>query len=438
MLFSPEMAFPQESPPKQVNYLQQGIANLKEENYEEAVEDFKKVREENPDSSIAAYLLGLAYKKVQDYKEAKIHLKDALILKPEVKEAVPELSDVLYQLGEMEEALKEIEFAEGLGMESAQTSFLKGQALSELGKKSDIVLDDSNIIYKGEKYPYTKNNDGTITVEEGSLKGKIFYVSGKAAIASFKKAKSLDERLTASADYQIAMVNIQEGSLEDARDILNEIVIKDPNADIAQAANQYIEIITKRLKEERPFRFTAGIQYQYDTNAILKPSDETAAAGITGEEDNAGIINLRGEYVHKLKSPYNFKAQYSLYQNTHSRLKYIDVQSHSISVVPGYNFSKGSLNLLTSYNYTSVDNNKYLQTITLSPTLTYFLTRTQFGQLTMKYQDKRYLKAPVNSDEDRDSNEKGLGLSYFYLLSEGKGFINGRYEYNREDTEGKN
>ncbi|MBI3599437.1 MAG: tetratricopeptide repeat protein, partial [Nitrospinae bacterium] len=127
------------------DYLTKGIANLKEENYEEAVEDFKKVREENPDSSTAAYLLGLAYKKVQDYKEAKVHLKDALTLAPPVKEAVPELSDVLYQLGEMEEALKEIEFAEGLGMESARTSFLKGQVLSELGKKSDIVLDDGNI-----------------------------------------------------------------------------------------------------------------------------------------------------------------------------------------------------------------------------------------------------------------------------------------------------
>src|SRR3989338_7189758 len=88
------MAFSQTLLAKQPDYLKQGIVNLKEENYEEAVEDFKKARELNPDSSITAYYLGIAYKKIQNYPEAKLHLKDALTLSPKVKEAVIELSDV--------------------------------------------------------------------------------------------------------------------------------------------------------------------------------------------------------------------------------------------------------------------------------------------------------------------------------------------------------
>ena len=422
----------------QSSHLKQGIADLKEENYEEAIEDFKKARELDPTSSIAAYYLGIAYKKIQDYKEAKNNLKDALSLEPRVKEAVVELADVLYQLSETEDALKELEIAENQGMGTPQTTFLKGLVLLKLGRESDVVIEDNAIIYKGKNYSFTKNDDGTIIVEEGPLSGRRFYIAFPEAIEFFKKAKSMDEKLTTSADYQIAMANMQEGNLTEARDILKEIVIRDPNADIAQFANQYIEAITKRIKKERPYRFTAGIQYQQDDNVILKPSDVTASAGISGESDIAGIANLRAEYIPKLKAPYGLKAQYSLYQNMHGRLKNYDVQSHSVALVPNYNFTGSSISLLTSYNLTRVANIDYLKTITLSPTYTFFISKTQFATGSLKYQDKKYVKAPANADEDREGNDANIGVSWFYLLAENKGFINARYEYDREDTKGKN
>lgn len=435
---APGMAFSQTILAKQPDELKQGIANLKEENYEEAVEDFKKARELNPDSSITAYYLGIVYKKIQNYPEAKTHLKDALTLEPKVKEAVIELSDVLYQLGEMKEALKEIEIAESQDMGTPQTTFLKGMILLKLGRESDIVIEENAIIYGGKNYSYTKNDDGTITIDEGPLSGRRFYVANKEAIESFKKAKSLDEKLTTSSDYQIAMATMQEGNLNEARDILKDIVIKDPNADIAQFANQYIDAITKRIKEERPYRFTGGLQYQYDSNVILKPSDVTASAGISGESDSAGIINLRAEYLPRLKAPFGLKTQYSLYQNLHGRLKNYDVQSHSIAIVPNYNLRGGSISLLTSYNLTRVDNLDYLKTLTLSPTYTFFISKTQFATGSLKYQDKKYVKAPATADEDREGGDTNIGISWFYLLFENKGFANLRYEYNRETPKGKN
>src|SRR5574337_2142952 len=48
---------------KETNYLEMGIADLREGNYEEAVEELRKVRSQSPDSSLAAYYLGVAYKK---------------------------------------------------------------------------------------------------------------------------------------------------------------------------------------------------------------------------------------------------------------------------------------------------------------------------------------------------------------------------------------
>lgn len=394
-LISPLTVSAQPISSEYTNYLKQGIANLKEENYEEAVEDFKKAREIDPSSSAAAHFLGTAYKKIQNYGEAKVHLKDALQLTPPAKEAVVELADVLYQLGETEESLKPLEAAEKEGIEPAQTAFLKGLVLLKLKRNAE-------------------------------------------AIDSFQKAKSVDEKLKDSADYQIGIANLQDGRLNEASEIFKEIVVRDPNADIAQFAKQYIDAITKRIREERAFRFAAGVQYQSDDNVLLKPGDVAVAAGITGESDTATITTARAEFVPKLQGAFGFKTQYSYYLNSHQRLTTHDVQSHSITLAPGFNFTKSSISLPAGYNYTLVANDKYLQTISLSPAYTFVLSEKQFTTVTLKYQSKDFLKTPLSTDEDRDGTDSGGGLSWFYLIAENRGFLNLRYESNREDTTGKN
>ncbi|MBI5750513.1 MAG: DUF2860 family protein, partial [Nitrospinae bacterium] len=159
---------------------------------------------------------------------------------------------------------------------------------------------------------------------------------------------------------------------------------------------------------------------------------------IAGESDSLGIAILRGEYVPKLIEPYSIKAQYSFFGNIHNRLKNYDVQSHSITLAPNYNLKRGSITLLAGWNYTLVDNNKYLETLTLSPLYNFIINKTQFIQTSLRYQNKHYLKAPVNSNEDRDGINYNGGVSWFYLLSGNKGFLNLRYEYDREDTVGMN
>src|SRR4030067_2608322 len=263
LLFPPK-TYSEDIPPQQADYLKQGAANLKEENYEEAVDDLKKAREVDPNSSIAAFYLGVAYKKIQDYKEGRVHLRDAIALTPTVKEAVMELADVSYQLGNMDEALETLEIAEREGIAPAQAAFLKGLVLLKQGKNTE-------------------------------------------AIESFKKSKSTDNKLAASADYQIGVANLQEGRLSDAREIFKEIIVRDPNSNLSQFANQYIEAITRRLKEERPFRVSVGLEHQYDDNVLLKPGESAAAAGITNAAGRSSIRRITAEYSPRFKAPYDGK-----------------------------------------------------------------------------------------------------------------------------------
>jgi len=87
--------------------LQEGIEQYRQENYEEAIEILTKVwGEQEPQSPVAAFFLGMAYKQVMDYPQASVHLEAAVTLTPRVKEALLELADVMYQLGKLEEAKK--------------------------------------------------------------------------------------------------------------------------------------------------------------------------------------------------------------------------------------------------------------------------------------------------------------------------------------------
>ncbi|MEK6532150.1 MAG: tetratricopeptide repeat protein [Deltaproteobacteria bacterium] len=378
---------------KAVGLLEAGIANIKEENFEEAVEDLKKARSMEPSSSIAAYYLGIAYKKTQDFANAELNLTDALKLAPKIKKAAIELADVLHQLGKDKEAIEAL--AEAEEIEPANTAFLKGLALAGLGSFDE-------------------------------------------AVESFEKSKALDEGLRRTADFQIASVRLKQGRLKEAENAFREIVLKDPNADIAQFAKQYAEDISKRIKEGRPYNITAGLQYVFDSNVILKPTDSTVAGDITDESDSGAVVTLRGEYTPELNGPVRLKAQYSLYNLKYFDLSTHDVQSHTFSAVPYYNLANGLLSLVGSYNYTLVSGSGYVHGLTLSPTYQFTVKERNMIQASVRFAAKDYIKAPLTDDEDRDSTEAGIDLSWHYFLTQNRGFLTASLGYASSSAQGVN
>ncbi|MBI5562830.1 MAG: tetratricopeptide repeat protein [Deltaproteobacteria bacterium] len=375
--------------------VKQGIANLKGENLEEAIEDFKRARLEAPDSSVAAYFLGIALKKTQNYEEARKNLSDAIRLTPAVKEAVVELADVYYQLGDNGNAMTNIRLAEDAGIQPGETAFIKGLILLKEGKSRD-------------------------------------------AIEALTRAKSLSPGLAQAADYQIAVAKVKEGNLKGAREMFKEIVVRDPNADIAEFAKQYIDAISARERAERELSLTVDLQYQYDDNVLLKPGDSSVAADVTNESDYAAVGMLRAEYSPRPAGPAGVKAQYSFYDNAHRKLASHDVMSHTFSIVPNYNLETGNLSAIASYNYTMVDDFKYLETYGITPTYQFSVGKGQLASAFVKLQEKKMLKLPLTRDEDRSSDEWAAGLSWFYLLAGNKGFVNLSYAFNHEDTRGAN
>ena len=383
------------SPVSGQSLLEQGIAYYREESYEEALKVLKEERKIEPASSTAAYYLGITYKKLQNYRKAKPHLQDALSLTPRIPGAILELVELCYQLNELEEAKKYIEMAEEEGIRPAQTALMKGLVLLKEGKNLE-------------------------------------------ATKAFATAKELDKSLAQTADYQIGLAYLKEKETARAKDVFREVVITDPNTDIAAFANQYMEAIARKEEEAKPLKFSLGLAYQYDDNVLLKPSDAAVAASITDEDDPREVLTFKGEYGKRYNDRQGIKLQYSLYLSNQDDLKKYDIFSNNFTLAPTSYFKNGTMSFPITYNRTLVNDEDYLATISIAPLYNFMAGMTQMGQVFLKYQKKDFLRAPFNADENRDSDDFGMGAGWFFFFDRNKGFFGLRYELNKDDTKGNN
>ena len=376
--------------------LEEGIWQYKHENYEEALVILKEAREEDPSSSITAYYLGLTYKQLQDYKKAKPELEAAVTLKPHIKGALIELIDLLYKSDNTKEAKKWIQVAEKENVRPAQTAFLKGMVLLKEG--SDL--------------------DG--------------------AIASLEKAKELDETLTGAANYNIGMAHVKQKELEKAKTLFKGVVTRDPTTNLAQYADQYVELISERQEITKPLKLTFGGYYQYDDNVILLPGEESLASGISESGDGRQVYTLRADYNYKPLENFATRFGYSFYYAKQNDLGFYDTVGNYFTAQPSFYFEKAAVTFPVAFNYLMVNDKEYLANFSLGNLTNYMVTKNQMLQGAFIYNKKDYLWSVTQEAENRDSNELMGHLSYYYFFAKKKGFINLKHSMNYDDARGGN
>ncbi|MEW6602874.1 MAG: tetratricopeptide repeat protein [Nitrospirota bacterium] len=395
--------------------LQRGIAEFRQENFEEAIDSLTKAYNSEPASSLPAYYLGMTYKNLQNYKAAKKYFVIAIDLSPKIKELYLELAEVNYQLGELQGALDILKKAESENVRPGQTAYLKGLVLLAMNRNLDAV--------------------------------ESFRVSGESG-----------PELVQASDYQTGLAYLNEGMLEEAAARFNAVISRDPDSDMAVFARNYLEKIPAKKREQSPIRYYLGLHFQYDDNVVLRPGDETAAENISDEEDFLEVATAGVEYFPQMKGPVGIEAHYSFYYSRHHDLESYDVHSHSFFLVPNYRINEGSkVSLAVGYGYMLVDDDKYLAAGSISPTYTLLINKSHTLQTYFTYQKKEYLLSPANSDEDRDADEYSFNFNWVYFFaqdmgslipfkekfdlssfSQNKGYFNFHYKISKEDTDGIN
>ena len=380
--------------------LREGIRQYQADNYEEAVELFQAARREAPQSTLAAFWLGMAYKVQNDYQNALPNLKDAVTMKPHVKEALVELIDVLYRLDRIEEANQWLAVAEGDGIFPAKTAFLRGMVLAKQGKNPE-------------------------------------------AIVAFDKSKALEKTYTQAADFQTGLIYMKERQYKEASERFRTAVSQDPVSDLGAFARRYKDWADERSWIERPLRLTVDLLGQYDTNMLQEPYSYPGLAD-AGDEESLGMLStIRLDYVPILKSPWLFNASYVLSSSLHEKNSTThDFVVNHISVAPGYNFGSFALNL--SANYTEAlkkdpSYSRYSELYNAGPLMRVLLTekKNQLLEFYAGFQKKHYFKTPLIPDEDQSSEGLDSHISWIKYFENG-GIMIINYGFVNENADGVN
>ena len=380
--------------------LSEGIRQYQADNLEEAVELFKKAREANPDSSEAAFWLGLTYKQQNSFQEALQPLRDAVMIKPPIREALVELIDVLFRLEKLEEAKKWLDLAEREGIFPAKTAFLKGMILA-----------------KESRYP--------------------------ESITSFEKAKTLDKSYTQAADFQIGLSYMLDRKYRQAADVFRAAVTQDPVSDLAAFARRYQDLVEERSWIERPVRMTVGMMGQYDTNMLQEPYAHPGLPDAGDQKSFALMSTLRLDIVPTLPGQWLFNGGYALSSKVHENNGTShDLLANTFSIAPGYNFGRVALNLSANYTHVMKKNpsyERYSSNYTVGPLMRFLLTEEQDHILEFYagYARKYYYTPPLDPNELQDASGLDSYLSWIWLFQNGA-MLNVKYGFTTENADGPN
>lgn len=375
--------------------LEKAIGQFKHENYEEALSLFKKAREEDPKSTVAAYYLGLTYKQLQDYKAAIPNLTDAVTTAPKIKGALIELIDCYYQTNKPDEAKKWIAEAEKEGIRPAQVAFLKGLVLAREGNPDE-------------------------------------------AIKSFENAKALDPAMAQACDYQIGIAYLKEKKFDYAKKAFKEVIIQAPGSNMANFANQYMDALEKRAEAMKPLRLSLGFAVQYDDNVVLKPDDSSLAANISEKSDYRYVYTARGEYDKRFSDKFGVKFQDSFYYSKQNGIGFYNSLTNAATLQPNFYFEKSLLGLPVGYTYSEVDGRTYLVSPSAGAIYNQVINGNNMAQALLTYQYKDYRWSPSTAAENRDGSNLGGGLGWFLFFAKNKGFINLRYGLDNDWAKGDN
>ena len=388
--------------------LDEGIKQYQEENLEEAIETLTKARQSDATSSMAAFVLGMAYKRTNDLSSAEKHLRDAISLTPQIKEACVELIDVLYQQNKLEEAKAYIDTAKKEEILPAKIAFLEGLVL---------LKENQNM----------------------------------QAVAAFERSKKLDPSFAQSADFQIGMAYMKDGKLSKAKESLNLSITQNPVSDLAGYARQYQDIVDTAIKTHKPVRLTLSAFGGYDTNMISKPKENLYSAGLDDEKAFTLTSSARLDYTPRIEGPWLFNASYTLAslvnsKHTHSH----DSLANSISIAPGYNFGDVAVNFNAGYtNYllrtdedlvpavdSSAGYKKYLDFYSFGPSIRFLVNESNIVELYAGYEKKDYdHQKYTGRDNVRDTEGLKAYVSWIWLYMP-NGFFNLRAEYNEDNADG--
>ncbi|MDH3974887.1 MAG: DUF2860 family protein [Deltaproteobacteria bacterium] len=264
---------------------------------------------------------------------------------------------------------------------------------------------------------------------------EVLYSLGKRVEAEkyLKKANSKGIK-SARASYLKGLILLDRGKKKEAARAFQRAINIAPPSEAALLSGEALNTIGYK---ESHLALSAGYTFQYDDNVILKPSREITGIAVSDEEDTRHVLTAGGDYSTRWDDR-GLRVGYSFYQSLHRDLDPMDVQAHSLFLIPSFETDRGKILLPVGYDYYLIDNDKYLKMITLKPSWVFSTDGGKGVNLFAGALLKDFLQNPLSKEEERDGTNINAGLAILFPFNADRSYVKVNYTYDSEDTDGDN
>ncbi len=199
-------------------YFFKAVSELEKQNYDAAIDNYKKAVSINPKLAEAYYNLGIAYGEKGDTETAIIYYKKAIAINPNDAEAYNNLGNAYREKGDTETEIIYYKKAIAINPEHAKAYYNLGNAYGEKGDTETAIVYYKKAIDINPEYAKAYNNLGAAYQKKGDIETAIFY---------YKKAIAINPEY-ATAYSNLGVAYGKKGDIENAIVYLKRAIDIDP------------------------------------------------------------------------------------------------------------------------------------------------------------------------------------------------------------------
>lgn len=367
-----------------------GLVPFRAQRWEEANRLFEQAVQTDPNDAVALYYRGLARARL-GYKQAAIEdLRRALELRPDLSGAALDLGILYFEAEEYEQAELWLRRAYEQPAHRFSAALFLGLTLLRRGNAEEAR--------------------------------QLFSVAAK------------DPALRASARYYEGIALLRLGEEEQARRALAEVPAELPGSELAQVAQEYLSAPAASVAARaKPWSVHADLGFEYDSNVVLAPDDESIqdTRGISDQSDGRTVLGAGGSF-RVVDAEHVWAAlSYDFTQSLHFSLNEFDLQGHRIRLDVGSKTGIVQFGVSGYYDYYLLDFEKYYQQGVGVPWVTLFERDVAATQLYYRFRARDFLDDPF--DPYRDAYNHAFGVRQLVLLGAVDRYLSVGYQLDDEN-----
>ncbi len=359
-------------------YFDFGVFSYEEENYKDALKNFKKALGFNPDDPYYNHYAGKTYLKLEQYDKAAAYLEKAWQIDPE-------LMGLKYDMGYLRFKTGDYEKASGLLIKATES-------------------EPENVL----AFYYA----GVSLYKQGRFKQASGY---------FVKAAQMSPTIRANGYYYAGLSYQKTGELEKAEEMFLHVKDDPESGKLGESAAQWIKAVKYQQKLERPYSLYLKLGRRYDDNVVLDPDDIDL---IPDDSDWSTLIYFSGTYEFSFGNNIKAGAGYTHYQIWYDDLDQYDLTGAIPQIYGEYKFNPLSFRLAYVPTYYWADGDSYLREHRIEPEIRWQINDDSMVRLLYTYKDATYFE-----DEARSGHSNEFYVDAFYLFLNGDIWITGKIGY---------